>query len=450
MADASHPGPDAESYHWQALFQRTSEPLFVLNRRRRIVFVNEAWERFLGLPAAQAINLLCKRSPAATAEPLADLAAVLAPPPAVRDGQAGRIRRLLPVPGAAPIPIEIDFFPLRSEAGLLGILGKLTPLAVPQTATPVLPEKVHALREALVQRFRFELQPAESPAMLRVLEQARLAAQTRASVLLVGERGTGKRWLARTIHHQGSARDRVFVELDCAGLPPTALTAALLGPGGLGRRPGVGTIFLAHVASLPRETQAQVCDWLAEDEMHRPRVLASLVGDPAELIQQGRLLHELHCSLATLLIAVPPLRQRLAELPLLVQAIMDHANADGPRRLQGLTPEAWEMVRNYPWPANLRELDTVLRQAYDRAAGDRITAADLPAYVQRSVELEQVAGREPLRPLPLKQLLEQVERRLIEMALRRARGKKGRAARLLAIWRPLLLRRMEKLGIKDE
>ena len=76
--------------------------------------------------------------------------------------------------------------------------------------------------------------------------------------------------------------------------------------------------------------------------------------------------------------------------------------------------------------------------------------AYLPAYVRRATQLEQVAGRTPLRALPLKSLLEQVERRLIEMALRMAKGKKGRAARILSIWRPLLLRRMEKLGIKDE
>src|SRR4029078_9624403 len=99
---------------------------------------------------------------------------------------------------------------------------------------------------------------------------------------------------------------------------------------------------------------------------------------------------------------------------------------------------------------NLRELDAVLADAHARAAGERIEIADLPAYVRRATQLEQVAGRTPLRALPLKSLLEQVERRLIEMALRMAKGKKGRAARILSIWRPLLLRRMEKLGIKDE
>jgi DNA-binding NtrC family response regulator len=92
----------------------------------------------------------------------------------------------------------------------------------------------------------------------------------------------------------------------------------------------------------------------------------------------------------------------------------------------------------------------VLEAAIAHTQSDRIDAADIPAYFRSRLELAQTAGRAPLRPLPLKQLLEQVERRLIEMALRKARGKKGRAARILAIWRPLLLRRMKKLGIPDE
>jgi DNA-binding NtrC family response regulator len=347
--------------------------------------------------------------------------------------------------------VEIDFFPLHGAKGLLGILGKITaqPAILPILALPV-PDKLHALREAHLQRYRFELHPGETPATRRVGEQAHLAAQTRSSVLIVGEAGAGKRWLARTIHCQGTARDRTFVALDCAGLPPAALTAALFGPEGLARRSSVGTVFLARVETLPREVQQQVATWLGEPSVERPRVIASVVGEPAEEVQAGRLLQELHCALATLRIDVPALRDRATELPLFVQSILDRANAERSRRVQGLGAEAWDAVRAYPWPGNIRELDAVLADAHVRAAGERIELADLPAYVRRSVQMEQVAGRTPPRSLPLKALLEQVERRLIEMALRMAKGKKGRAARILAIWRPLLLRRMEKLGIKDE
>ncbi|OAI55203.1 hypothetical protein AYO44_00380 [Planctomycetaceae bacterium SCGC AG-212-F19] len=450
MAESADSGNDAELYRWQSLFQRTREPVFLLNRRRQIVFVNHAWEELTGIPSAQAGNLLCKRQPVG-ADPLAGLAGALAPPPVVRDGQAGRIGRLLPVKDAAPVRVEIDFFPLHGIKGLLGVLGKITPQSEPTTAsTGTLPEKLQTLRDTVLQRYRFELHPGETPATQRVGEQTRLAAQTRTSVLIVGEHGTGKRWLARTIHHQGTARDRTLVALDCPGLPPAILTAALFGTEGLARRRGIGTIYLAHVTALPRELQNQLTAWLAEPEGERPRVIGSVVGDPAGEVQAGRLLQELYCSLGTLRIDVPPLRERLSELPLFVQSILDRDNAERSRAIQGLSNEAWAALRAFPWPGNLRELDAVMSDAHARTAGDRIAIGDLPAYVQRSIQLEQVAGRAQFRPLPLKALLEQVERRLIEMALRMAKGKKGRAARILSIWRPLLLRRMEKLGIKDE
>lgn len=449
MADPIDPAPDAELYRWQTLLQRSREPVFLLNRRRQIVFVNRAWEQLTAIPAAQAINLACKRS--RSADPLAALAAALAPPTAVREGQAGRLRRLLPMPGGSRVAVEIDFFPLLGNHGLLGILGKLTARqpAAPSDSVP-LPEKLNALRESLVHRFRFELLAAESPAMQRAVEQARLASQTRASVLLTGERGTGKQSLARTIHHQGITREQPFIALDCAGLPSMAVTAVLFGPDGLAHRPSVGTLFLGHVSALPREVQAQIADWLAEPESNRPRVIGSVIGPTEQEIEQGRLLHELACSLATIPIRLPPLRDRLAELPLLIQGIVDRTNADRPRPMQGVGKEAMEAIRAHAWPGNLRELRAVLETAAAHATTDRIELADLPASVRTRLQLDQASGRPALKPLPLRQLLEQVERRLIEMALRRAKGKKGRAARILAIWRPLLLRRMKKLGIPEE
>src|SRR5579871_6668644 len=102
MSDPIEPAADAELYRWQGLLQRSAEPVFLLNRRRQIVFVNAAWEKLTSVPAARAINLACKRS--RTAEPLAALAAALSPPAAVREGQAGRLRRLLPMPAGLPVP----------------------------------------------------------------------------------------------------------------------------------------------------------------------------------------------------------------------------------------------------------------------------------------------------------------------------------------------------------
>src|SRR5262249_26051584 len=163
---------------------------------------------------------------------------------------------------------------------------------------------------------------------------------------------------------------------------------------------------------------------------------------------------DLLCALGTLRLELPPLRNRpAADLPWLVERLLERAtgaDSQPPGSLPTLTPEAWELVYTYRWPGNLRELYTALAGACAHAAGgpapQRIDVADLPAYLR----LAMVGGeKKPGKPLPLHSLLEQAERRLITLALRRTQGNKTKAADLLCIWRPLLLRRMQKLGITD-
>src|SRR5207244_1469987 len=179
----------------------------------------------------------------------------------------------------------------------------------------------------------------------------------------------------------------------------------------------------------------------AADEARGPRLLAGLCRGPDEEIRAGRLLDELASRLATLTIGLPPLRERREDLPRLVEGLLERAGAAAGRKVTALAPGAWEVVRSYPWPGNIAELYAVFVGACGRAAGERIDAPDLPLYLR--LGSKPAAAEE--RPLPLKELLEGAERRLIELALRRAGGNKSRAAALLAVWRPLLLRRMSAL-----
>jgi arginine utilization regulatory protein len=289
--------------------------------------------------------------------------------------------------------------------------------------------------------------------MRRLVEQARLASQVRLPLLIVGEKGTGKTWLARTIHNQGITREQTFLALDCAHLPPTALAEVLFDEAALLGNLQAGTIYLEEPACLPRDLQARLGDLLhsssATDSEQAPRIIAGCKNPPDEDIQAGRLLDELSCALSTLSIWVPPLRQRQADLPGLVERLLARAaQADlAATRVTELTPAAWELIRAYDWPGNLRELYSVLLCACRRAQGRQLESTDLPAYLSLRSGHTPLAATE--RPLPLNQLLEEVERRLIRAALRMARDNKSRAAELLSIWRPRLLRRMEKLGIAD-
>jgi transcriptional regulator with AAA-type ATPase domain len=435
-------------FRWRGWFQRTSEPIFVLNRHRRIVFVNRAWEQLSGVAFAEARQIACRRSrrpgPGAPWEDV--LGYVLRPPDEVTDGRPGHVRKQVPRFDLARRWWDIDFLPFRDESGLLFVVGRITAGAATATTVPSgLPDGALALREAVLRRHEPDALASELPAMRRVVDQARLAARVRAPVAIVGERGSGKEWLARTVHALGGDRRRPFVALDCTRLTPAALAGVLFGEGELASGGDVGTLYLRQPSRLPREMQQRLAGLLAADDDARgPRLIAGLLADADEEVRAGRLLDELASRLGTLTITLPPLRARREDLPRLVERLLERAGAAAGRRVTTLTAAAWEVLRSYAWPGNVAELYAVLVGACGRASGGRIDAPDLPLYLRLG---SRPAAEE--RPLPLKELLEGAERRLIELALRRAGGNKSRAAELLSVWRPLLLRRMSALGVPD-
>jgi transcriptional regulator with PAS, ATPase and Fis domain len=436
----SAPSDSQAEFRWQALFQRAREAVFVLNRRRRILFVNQAWESLTGLSAVEARGLIClRRQPATSDPPDVIIRALCCPPPEVLKGQMGKARRLFPGAGGR---WEIEFFPLHDSQQLLCVLGKIKPLPRQESVLPsALPDKLLALREARCLEYTFAQLASDVPSFRRVIEQVRLACATNVPVLIGGEPGTGKCWIARTIHHQGM-REGPFTALDAAHLPLGSVVDLL------SRR---ATCYLREPFRLPRDQQARLVAFLAEmEEDTGASIIAGTSVDAVEEIRNGRVLEELHGALSTLIISLPALRDRLADLGVLVERLLNRANAACDTRVAGITPSAWDVLRAYSWPGNLRELYAVLRSACLHAKGERIDAGDLPAPVRLAVRLEQNPPAASGKLLPLDQLLEQAERRLIQVALRKAHGNRSRAAQLLAVWRPRLLRRMEALGITEE
>jgi DNA-binding NtrC family response regulator len=448
-----------EDFRWQAFFQRSLEPVFLLNRGRRLLFANEAWEQCTGSSIAACRGLVCRRARNAGAGSTAELAAALAPPPEVLQGITSRVRRLVPAREGS-LWSDIEFFPLRAEEGILGVLGRITAVKGDEHPSLVpLAEELVSLRESRVGRYRLDQLAGQMPALRRVGDQVRLASQTRTPLLLVGESGTGKQWVARTIHYQGAAREAAFVPVECCGLPTSTLIGLLFGPSGLlrgagaetgRRRVAVGTLYLKEPARLPRELQDRLVEALAEPEPAWPRVMAGSCVRLADEVRAGRLLDDLYYSLSTVVVELPPLRdRRAADLPWLVERMLERINAAEERRVTGLSPEAWEVFYAYRWPGNLRELYQVLSVARMRAGSSHIAVGDLPASLRMAVNLEQTPGAVSPQALPLDQLLEEAERRLIRLALRRAGGNKSRAAELLSIVYPRLFRRIEALGVEE-
>jgi PAS domain S-box-containing protein len=433
------------TFRWRACFQGSTEPIFILNRHRRILFVNHSWEQLTGIAAAEARHIACRRRRVAPDDEWEVLLAhALRPPDEVLQGQPAQVRRLVPHSDPSRRWWEVDYLPFRDESGLLFLVGRILirPPTHP-TGPSVLPPTVLALRETVRRRHAPEALTSELPAMRLVLEQARLAARLRNPVLILGEIGVGKTSLAHTIHASGAERTRPFVKLDCARLPLSALIGVLFGEGEFAQPPIAATLYLSEPQSLPREIQLRLCHLVtATSEGREPRIIAGLSSEPVEEIRAGRLLEELACRLGTLTIRVPPLRERRDDLPRLAERLLERIAG---KRLVTLSPAAWDVIRTNSWPRNIAELYEVLVGALARISGDRIEADDLPLYLR----LPPQAVTDESRPLPLQELLEGAERRLITLALRRAGGNKTRAAEALGIWRALLLRRMAALAIPD-
>jgi DNA-binding NtrC family response regulator len=370
------------------------------------------------------------RRPTDADESTQQILAALMPTRDVLAGRQGSLRRRVTVNRQRQL-WDIEFWPLAGPEGLIGVLGKIRVSASQEpVAEPGFPEMILNLRQRFVQQFDLTRLNSAYPEMARVQEQARLAAGTDVPVLIVGPPGSGKHWLARAIHQFGPRREASFLRLDCRKLPAEIVLRELT-------RSPAGTIYLREPTALSRDVQQHLCQLLAEQP--KARVISGVCEEGGET-HRTNLLPELRCQLATLTISVPALRERPADIDGFVHALLSRAGAAAERTVSSCDPEALQILRSHSWPGNLRELYDVLLSACTHATADRIQAGDLPLYLRQ----EPVPGE---RTLPLDALLEQVEKRLIIVAMRLARNNKTRAAELLGIWRARLIRRMQGLGL---
>jgi transcriptional regulator with PAS, ATPase and Fis domain len=429
----------ADAFRWQSFFQHAAQPMFLVNRRRRVLFVNRAWESCTSLKLADVRGRSCRRRSAPPVELEDAVLSACAPPAEAMEGRTCQVRRRAPASGDF---WEIQFVPIAGKEHVLGILGILRVLTGPNDVPAALPDKLMALRDRQAARYRFDDPGADSPALARLHEQVSLAASTHLPITLVGESGTGKEWLARAIHNLSAERQRYFACLDAERLPPAVLGDVLFGPNS--RRIGFGTIYLREPASLPREWQERLAESIKPDgKSEFPRFIAGFRRDPRVEIQANRLLEAFYCAVSPVTIVVPPLRERLTELLHFIDTILQRCRELAPHSIRGVGAEAMNVLRAHAWPGNLRELSEVLREMCGRVKGERIELADLPYYLKQ--------GPLPAeRRLPLDTLLEQVERRLIALALKLTQNNQTRAAELLEVWRPRLMRRMEKFGLNNE
>lgn len=307
---------------------------------------------------------------------------------------------------------------------------------------------------------------ARSPAMKALLAQARQVAQSDRTVLLCGEGGTGKRLLAQAIHQCSPRRERPLIEADCDAIPMESLGAELFGTaveGGAGQGPGRfalaegGTLLLHAIENVPVELQPALLAAAAphgadggagSERTVKARVICTTKCDLSIMVQAGRFSEELHYRLAAGALAIPPLRERLEDVPVLVQHFVQRQAARLSGRPVRVAPATLEELRRYTWPGNVRELEQVMERALAFCGGDEVRPEHVLPLGTRATEVAAV----PLLELGaggqnLSETMSEIERRLILSALHETRNNQARAAQRLGIPRTTLRDKMAKHAI---
>ena len=307
----------------------------------------------------------------------------------------------------------------------------------------------------------------ESPAMTHLREQVSLAAPTNGRVLILGENGTGKELVARTIHQSSRRKSGPFVEVNCAAIPEELIESELFGhvrgafTGAVADKPGrfeqanAGTIFLDEIADMSLKTQAKVLRVLQEQVMERVggtqrikvdvRVLAATNKDLTAEIRAGRFREDLFFRLNVIPIFVPALRDRQQDIPMLAEHFMALVAQEHGRRPRRLASEAAARLQQYGWPGNVRELRNVIERVNIMVGGDTITAQDL-GFLGRDGVMPDLPGQAgPVAPLS--EARDQFEKDYILRTLAAQHGNMSRTAEVLGVERSNLYKKLRAFGI---
>lgn len=374
------------------------------------------------------------------------------------------------------IPIRFTISPLKSSKGkLLGIIITLEDISLLQ----VLDKKIHSFTspEGIL---------GHSPKMQEIFELLPIISRTDASVLLTGETGTGKDLVAEAIHNVSKRSRYPFIKINCGALPESLLESELFGhvhgafTGAAKDKPGMfrlahnGTIFLTEIGDLPLPLQVKLLTVLDDKEFFPlgsskkvrvdVRVITGTHRNLRQLVEQGKFREDLFFRLNVLRLHLPSLRERAGDIQLLLDHFLKIFSADLKKNIKGFSTKSLDLLANYAYPGNVRELRNIVEHAVNICQNEIIQPQDMPQYVladmNRSIKPKENIESEPVEehkqqetvlegPLPVAETegWEDIEKRIIMEALIKTGGKRALAAEMLGWGRSTLWRKIKRHGL---
>jgi PAS domain S-box-containing protein len=448
-----------EPDYWQAVVNTMMDGLMVVDLNRMIVSVNKAMEEMMGRSRQQLIGEPCSIIECDTCSHFFGGEKVLKCD-LFRRGGIHKRRCTFGIKNGRRIHALKNATMFRDREGkVIGAVETFTDLSEIVKRD----QKIRRMHRALWQKDGFHGILGNCPNILKVFDVVQNAAESDAPVIIYGESGTGKEMVANVIHRLGKRKKGPFIRVNCSALSESLLESELFGyikgafTGAYETRKGRfeaahgGDIFLDEVGDLPLSTQVKLLRVLQEKEIERVgdyhsirvdvRVISATYWNLKELAEKKRFREDLFYRLHVIPIYLPPLRERMEDIPILVDSFINELRLRNQKRVRGISKEVMELFMDYSWPGNIRELMNSLEYAFVSCRGEFIEVEHLPEFI--------LDKRKEVF-LPGKEAVAGTEKERLIWALKRAAGKKTEAARILGVSRQTIWKKITKYRVQVE